>query len=308
MSEKSNLTYLAIGGYIEINKYGYIYFFFALTLYIIIIISNSTIVYLIWANQNLHEPMYVFIAALSVNSLLYSTNIYPKVLMDSLSVRQTISYPACLFQYLIFYSLGGADFLVLSAMAFDRYVSICKPLLYPTIMRRRTVTALLLAAWCLPACQVAVPTAVSANQKLCDGILRGLFCNNAILKLHCSRSKVLTAFVMMGLVDLALLPAAFILFTYLRILMVSYRSSKDFRRKAAETCLPHLLVLICFSLLFAYDTLTAGRKISFPRVARLIMNVQVVFYSPVLNPIIYGVKMKEISKHMKKMFSNVTLK
>merc|ERR1712035_31842 len=113
------------------------------TVYILIICCNFTIVCLIWIHKNLHEPMYIFIAALLLNSVVFSTALYPKLLIDFLSEQQIISYSACLFQYFIFYSLSGSEFLLLSAMAYDRYVSICKPLQYPTIMRKTTVSVFL---------------------------------------------------------------------------------------------------------------------------------------------------------------------
>ncbi|XP_069011382.1 olfactory receptor 11H2-like [Embiotoca jacksoni] len=307
MNDELNVTYITLGGYVEVDKYRYLYFLIMCALYVLIIFSNSIIVYLIWAHQNLHEPMYIFIAALSVNSILFSTNIYPKLLVDFLSEKQIISYQACLFQYFMFYTLGGSDFLLLVAMAFHRYVSICKPLQYPTIMTKTTVNTLLLLAWFLPAMQIAVPTGLSADKKLCDFTLKGIFCNNSILKLHCVMSKAIYVYGLVSLLNLGLLPVLFILFTYTKIIIISYRSGRDVRKKAAETCLPHLLVLICFTSLIIYDISIARIDFDFPKSVRLIMTLQVVLYNPLFNPIIYGLKMKEISKHLKKLFRGVKL-
>ncbi|XP_069011399.1 olfactory receptor 51E1-like [Embiotoca jacksoni] len=307
MNDELNVTYITLGGYVEVDKYRYLYFLIMCALYVLIIFSNSIIVYLIWAHQNLHEPMYIFIAALSVNSILFSTNIYPKLLVDFLSEKQIISYQACLFQYFMFYTLGGSDFLLLVAMAFDRYVSICKPLQYPTIMRKTTVNTLLLLAWFLPAVQIAVPTGLSADKKLCDFTLKGIFCNNSIFKLHCVMSKAIYVYGLVVLLNLGLLPVLFILFTYTKIIIISYCSGRDVRKKAAETCLPHLLVLICFFCLIIYDISIARIEFDFPKSVRLIMTLQVVLYNPLFNPIIYGLKMKEISKHLKKLFHHVKL-
>ncbi|XP_029967128.1 olfactory receptor 51E1-like [Salarias fasciatus] len=303
MDDTFNVTYLTVGGYVQMKKYRYIYFVIMLMLYILIILSNCVIVYLIWTHQNLHEPMYIFIAALSLNSLLFSTNIYPKLLIDSLSYRQIISYQACLVQYFLFYSFCGADFLLLAAMAYDRYVAICKPLLYASIMRKRTVTFLLLFAWLMPASQVAVPAVLSAMKKLCHFTLKGIFCNNSVLKLQCVRSRLITVYGLIVLLNIAILPVLFILFTYSKILLISYRSGRDVRKKAAETCLPHLCILISFSVLCAYDVVVARLEFNFPKTVRLIMALQVILYNPVLNPIIYGVKMKEIHKHLKKLLN-----
>ncbi|MED6246530.1 hypothetical protein ATANTOWER_019319 [Ataeniobius toweri] len=303
MDEGFNLTYVILGGHVEVDKYRYLYFLIILTVYLLIIICNSTIVCLIWTHQNLHEPMYIFIAALLINSILWSTVIYPKLLIDFLSEKQIISYSACIFQFHMFYSLGGSEFLLLAAMAYDRYVSICKPLQYPTIMSNATVSILLILAWTLPASQVAVPAGLSANKQLCSFTLRNIFCNNTLYKLQCTVSRAQIIHDMVILLNVALFPVLFILFSYICILRISYQSSKEVRKKAAQTCLPHLFVLINFSCLCAFDVITVQLDSDFPKTLRLIMVLQLIMYHPLFNPIMYGLKMKEIFKHLKRLFT-----
>uniref|UniRef100_A0A3Q3MRN7 Olfactory receptor n=1 Tax=Mastacembelus armatus TaxID=205130 RepID=A0A3Q3MRN7_9TELE len=269
--------------------YLYVYFVIMFIIYLLIICFNSTIVCLIWIHKNLHEPMYIFIAALLLNSILFSTNIYPKLLIDVLSEKQIISYSACLFQFFIFYSLASAEFLLLAAMSYDRYVSICKPLQYPTIMTKNT------------ACHTVVSTILSAETKLCNFFFKGIFCNNAIYGLLCVRTSALSVFGVVALVDLLILPFLFIIFSYTKILIIAYRSGREVRRKAAETCLPHLMVLISYSC-FVYDVSIARVESNFPKPARLMMTLQTIVYHPLFNPLIYGLKMKEISKHLKRLF------
>uniref|UniRef100_A0A3Q3QDP0 Olfactory receptor n=1 Tax=Monopterus albus TaxID=43700 RepID=A0A3Q3QDP0_MONAL len=283
MGDDLNLTSITLDGYVQVNKYGGVYFLIMFTVYILIVCSNSTVLYLIWNHQDLHEPMYIFIAALLVNSLLFSTGIYPKLLTDVVSEQQVISYSACLFQFFIFYFLGSSEFLLLAVMAYDRYVSICKPLQYPTIMKKTSVIIFLALAWFVSACHTTVPTILSAQTKLCNFTLKGIFCNNAIYRLH-------------------LLPVFFIVFTYTKILIIAHRSSREVRKKAAETCLPHLLVLVSISCLSAFDIITARVESSFSKTAHLVMTLQIVLYHPLFNPLIYGLKMKEISKHLKRLF------
>ncbi|XP_044071835.1 olfactory receptor 11A1-like [Siniperca chuatsi] len=302
MDNTLNVTFITLGGYVEVEKYRYVYFVIMFTAYILIICSNSTIVFIIMIHKSLHEPMYIFIAALLINSVLFSTAIYPKLLIDFLSEKQIISYSACLFQWFIYYSLAGSEFLLLAAMAYDRYVSICKPLQYPTIMRKTTVNLFLVLAWLVPDCQLAVPIVLNANKKLCNFTLKGIICNSTVYKLHCVSSGVLNIYGLIVFVNLALLPVLFILFTYTRIFIISYRSCREVRRKAAQTCLPHLIVLINFSCLTAYDVLLLRLETDFPQTVRLIMTLQIVMYHPLFNPIMYGLKMKEIYKHLKRLF------
>ncbi|KAF7641955.1 hypothetical protein LDENG_00267830, partial [Lucifuga dentata] len=296
MDDELNVTYITLAGHVEVHKYRFLYFMIMFTAYILIICSNSTIVCLIWIHKNLHEPMYIFIAALLVNSILFSTAIYPKLMTDFLSEKQIISYPACLCQFYMYYSLGTAEFLLLSAMAYDRYVSICKPLQYPTIMTKTTVSILLLLAWLWPACHVVASVFLNIR-KLCSFTLRGIFCNNALNKLPCVISKVVSVYGVIALVNCVLFPILFILFTYTRILIIIYKSSRDVRKKAAQTCLPHLLVLISISFLSTYDVIIVRVESDLPKSARLIMTLQLLLYHPLFNPIIYGLQMKEISKH-----------
>ncbi|XP_018529677.1 olfactory receptor 6N2-like [Lates calcarifer] len=305
MDDNFNVTYITFSGHVEVHKYRYLYFLIMFSVYILIICFNFTIVCLICIHRNLHEPMYIFIAALLINSVVFSTNIHPKLLIDFLSEKQIISYSACLFQFYLCYTLSGSEFLLLAVMAYDRYVSICKPLQYPTIMRKTTVSILLGVAWLLPACQTAVAVILSADMKLCILTLKGIFCNNSIYNLHCVSSRTLSIFGVIAVINAALFPLLFILFTYTRILIISYRRL-NVRKKAAQTCLPHLLVLISFSCLCAYDIIIVRLGSDFPKTARFIMTLQAVLYHPLFNPIIYGLKMKEISKHLKRLICDVT--
>uniref|UniRef100_A0A672Y7T3 Olfactory receptor n=1 Tax=Sphaeramia orbicularis TaxID=375764 RepID=A0A672Y7T3_9TELE len=299
MDVKSNVTYLIIDGFVDLNKYRYVYFFLMFTVYVLIMCSNCIIVYLILIHKNLHEPMYVFIAALSFNSVLFSTVIYPKLLTDFLSEKQIISLSACIFQYFIYYSLAASDFLLLAAMAFDRYVSICKPLQYPTIMRKSTVTLFLFLCWLWPAAQTATAAVLVGFKKLCSFTFTGIFCNNSIFKLYCVPSAALVIYGMFGLINSLIIPVLFVLFTYAKIFIITYNRGREVRKKAAETCLPHLMVLFSFSCLVTYDIVIARLESDFSKTVRLVMTSQTILYNPLLNPIIYGLKMKKILRHLK---------
>ncbi|XP_026232473.1 olfactory receptor 187-like [Anabas testudineus] len=301
MEEELNETYLTLDGHLEVHKYRYLYFVIVFIVYILIICSNSTIVYLIWKQHDLHEPMYIFIAALLMNSVLLSTNIYPKLLIDFLSEKQIITKSACLFQFVALYTLVDSEFLLLSAMAYDRYVAICKPLKHPTIMKRKIVIIFLTLAWLLPASQFAGLAAMRVNQKLCSFTLKVIFCNNSIYNLFCVTSRATSLYGVFVLINLSVFPVIFIVFTYIRILIICYHSSGEVRKKAAQTCLPHLIVLMNYFFLITYDVIVVRLETDVPKTARLMLTLQFAVYNPLFNPFIYGLKMKEISKHLKKL-------
>ncbi|XP_072253838.1 olfactory receptor 4B1-like [Leuresthes tenuis] len=302
MEARLNTTYIIFDGHVEVQRFRYLYFLIMLTAYILIIFFNASIVCLIVIHKNLHEPMYIFIAALLINSVLFSTNIYPKLLIDFLSEKQIISYQACLFQVFTFYSLSCSEFLLLAAMSYDRYVSICKPLQYPTIMRKTTVSIFLVLAWVVPACHVAVPVTLNIKNKLCTYTLKGFFCNNALSSLYCVSSRLLSVYGVVVLFNVGIFPMLFILFTYIKILIIAHKSCGEVRKKTAQTCLPHLLVLINYSFLLTYDVVIVKLESDFPKIARFVMTLQIITYNPLCNPIIYGLKMKEISRHLKTLY------
>uniref|UniRef100_UPI003AAE199B olfactory receptor 6N2-like n=1 Tax=Centroberyx gerrardi TaxID=166262 RepID=UPI003AAE199B len=303
MADGLNTTYLTLGGYVDVHKYGYFYFVFMLTIFIFIICSNSVIVYLICVHRSLHEPMYIFIAALLMNSVLFSTTFYPKLLIDFLSEKQIISYPFCIFQSFLYYSFGGSEFLLLTAMSFDRYACICKPLQYPTIMRTATLKLILVLAWLLPACEVTGSALLATRLKLCKFLLiQKVNCDfYSVAKLTCGDTTEINVYSLLMLINLYFIPIFFILFTYTKILIIILKSSKNEKKKALQTCLPHLLALINFSILSGYDTIKIRVETSIPQMANFILNLLLISFSFVFNPIIYGLKMKEISKQVKSL-------
>ncbi|XP_041663036.1 olfactory receptor 10AG1-like [Cheilinus undulatus] len=305
MNEVMNVTSVLLGGFVEVEKYRYVCFLIMLAVYILIICCNSIVVYLIVIHRNLHEPMYIFIAALLINSILFSTNIYPKLLVDFLSEKQTIVHPACIFQAVTYYVLTYSEFLLLSAMAYDRYISICKPLQYAAIMRKTTVTVTLVTAWFVPACEVTGAIALNFDLNFCGFTLKGFFCNNSIYKLMCVRTEALSIYGAVILLNLGLLPMLFIIFSYSQILMISFQSCKEVRTKAARTCLPHLIVLINFSISVTFDVIIVRLESDISRTAHLIMTLQVILYHPLFNPLMYGLKMKDIYKHLQSLFCQV---
>ncbi|XP_041858075.1 olfactory receptor 2AT4-like [Melanotaenia boesemani] len=304
MDRVSNETYLTFGGHVELYNYRFLYFVIMFGIYILIICSNSVILFLIWIKKNLHEPMYMFIAALLLNSILFSTNVYPKLLIDFLSDKQIVSHSLCSFQGFIYYSLCGSELFLLAAMGYDRYVCICKPLQYSTIMNRRTVTSLLVSAWLLPACQLVPSLVLTSSLEICMFTLKGIYCNNSISQIYCMKPRA--AYIIYGtfiFINTTFLPILFIIFTYAKILIVSYQSSINFRVRAIQTCSPHLLVLISFSCFYSYDVVIARMEVDLDKTVRFIMSLQVILYHPLFNPIIYGLKLKKISEHLKGIFA-----
>ncbi|XP_071767343.2 olfactory receptor 6N1-like [Centroberyx gerrardi] len=298
-----NATYLTLGGHVHLLKYRYLYFLITLALFVLIVCSNGIVFSLICVHKSLHEPMYIFIAALLLNALLGSVALYPKLLIDLLSTNQTISYPACIFQGFLLYVYAASEFTLLSAMAYDRYVSICKPLHYHAFIKTHTVKLILILAWLLPVCEVGGAAVMTSRLKLCKFTLARIVCDNfSLVKLSCGDWRMNNLYGLLIMVIAIFPPVIFILFSYTRILMICLRRSKAFRRGALQTCLPHLFIFSNFTIISLFEVIQNRLPSDMPHIFRVAMSIQYLVIPPLFNPLIYGFKMREISQQLRALF------
>ncbi|XP_036421659.1 olfactory receptor 6N2-like [Colossoma macropomum] len=297
----TNVTYLSLEGHVELEKYRYIYFIITLTVLILIICCNSVVISVIYTNKCLHEPMYIFIAALLCNSLFGTAAFYPKVLSDLLSEIQVISHGACLFQAFCLYTYAASEFALLSAMAYDRYVSICKPLQYATLVKMSTVKKLLFFCWFVPSCEIGI-SIILTYRKLCKFKLNRISCSNySIAKLSCGDITAMNTYGLLALPIAVCPPVMFVIYSYIRIIDICLKNSKEFRRKALQTCFPHLFVFTTFSCTACFEVINNRLEGNVPHIFAVIMSAENMVIPPLLNPIIYGLKLQEISKRIKRL-------
>ncbi|XP_049331929.1 olfactory receptor 142-like [Astyanax mexicanus] len=302
MDNFTNVTLLTLEGYVELEKYRYVYFVISLAVYLLIICCNSVIVSIIYSNKCLHEPMYIFIAALLCNALCGTSGFYPKLLIDLLSERPAISYEGCIFQAFWLYTYAAAEFTLLSAMAYDRYVSICKPLQYASLIKMSTVRKLLFICWFWPSCQNSITVILIHRLQLCKYRMMRIYCSNyAIVKLSCGDITANNLFGLFNLTVMVFPPVIFVIYSYIRILDVCLKNSKDFRRKALQTCFPHLTIFIIFTVTACFEVINSRLEGNVPHLFAMIMSVENLVIPPLLNPVIYGLKMQEIFNRIKKM-------
>uniref|UniRef100_A0A3B3Z980 Olfactory receptor n=1 Tax=Periophthalmus magnuspinnatus TaxID=409849 RepID=A0A3B3Z980_9GOBI len=227
--------------------------FLFLLLYVFVMLSDSLVVYIVCSQRRLHQPMYVFVVAVLVNSAVGSTSIYPKLLWDLVQGCRVVqvSRLACLCQAFLTGSLGSSSFMLLSAMAFDRYLSICRPMRYAALMSPYTVTALLLVCWMLPACRVAGAMFLSSRLPICYTQVTRIYCDTyTFISMSCggASTRISNMYGLMSATITIFLPVTFVLFSYGRILVICLKRSRTFSTKALNTCLPHILVFMNFSL------------------------------------------------------------
>ncbi|XP_036421474.1 olfactory receptor 10J4-like [Colossoma macropomum] len=297
----TNITYLSLEGHVELEKYRYVYFLITLIVYILIIFCNAVVISVIYTSKRLHEPMYIFIAALLCNALFGTAAFYPKLLSDFLSETPVISREACMIQAFCIYTYGVSEFALLSAMAYDRYVSICKPLQYATLVKMSTVKKALFFCWFVPSCEMGISIILTYRQ-LCKFKLNRIYCSNyTIAKLSCGDITVINSYGLFLLSIGVFPPVTFIIYSYVRILDVCLKNSKEFRRKALQTCFPHLFIFISFSVTACFEVINSRLDGNVPHFFSLLMSVENAVIPPLLNPIIYGLKLQEISNRIKGM-------
>ncbi|XP_058887018.1 olfactory receptor 6N1-like isoform X2 [Acipenser ruthenus] len=304
--EKENSSYttmFTLSGLNESSTNKYIYFSFTLLGYLFIICVNLTLIVIIALEKTLHEPMYFFLCNLSANALYGTAGFYPKLLFDFLSDTHVISYSGCLLQMFIIYSFSTCELSNLTVMAYDRYVAICRPLEYHAIMSPLTTGKLILFSWIFPFCCLCVGTLLTFRLPLCGSHIEKLYCDNwSIVKLSCVGTTVNNVY---GYVIICIFFAhfLFILFSYMKIFRVC-RASSIAMSKCLQTCLPHLLSVINYSIALLFDLMYSRYgSYDMPQVLHNLLSVEFLIVPPIFNPVIYGLNLQKIRNKVTRMCS-----
>ncbi|GLD71890.1 olfactory receptor 11A1-like protein [Lates japonicus] len=308
-SNVTSVTSVTLDGLVQLSDHRWLFFVLFLSAYLFVLVSDGLVVYVIWSQRSLHRPMFMFVAAVLVNSLVASAAVYPGLLSDLASGRHVaeVSRAACLSQGFVVYSLGSSSFVLLAAMAFDRYLSICRPLRYAALVTPAAVAALLLLCWLLPAGLVGGAVLLASRLPLCRSRISRIYCDiYSFVHLSCGGGGAVLLFEVYGLLCAAttvFLPAAFVLFTYGRILFICLRRSRAFSSKALRTCLPHLLVFLNYSLSAGAELLQRRLQAGGAPAVSILPSVLVLVVPTVFNPVVYGLKVQEVFRHVRRLLS-----
>eukprot|EP00079_Xenopus_tropicalis_P013325 XP_002941600.3 PREDICTED: putative gustatory receptor clone PTE03 [Xenopus tropicalis] len=295
--------------FVEMAGIKYAYSTLIFLCFAVIAASNCAVVGTIVAHRSLHEPMYILIAALSVNGLYGSAAFFPNLFINLLSKSHTIPYVACIIQMFGLHTYVGCEMAILAVMAYDRYVCICIPLRYNSLMSLYTVLRLIAAAWVYAVVQFTVQLVLTVRLPLCGSVVQKFYCDNwSVVKLSCVDTTANNIYgLFITAVILGLIPGT-VLISYLQILRVCVRSSSTHRSKALQTCTPHMMSLTYFVLdLISEALLNRSPANVLPIELRVLISVQVFVIAPFLNPLIYGLKLKEIRVKAKHMFCKVKI-
>ncbi|KAM9326412.1 olfactory receptor 6C74-like [Gastrophryne carolinensis] len=269
-------------------------FILVLFIYLMTLCGNMTIFLLVCFDHHLHTPMYFFLANLSIIDVFSSTITLHKSLVIYSLGNKMISYSGCLAQMYIFASLAGQELFILTAMSYDRYVAICNPLRYHTIMNNKSCTLLAASCWVVGFVQVIPPVVLVSHFTCYTSIeINHFFCDMASLTiLTCSDTSILQLLNLTeGLIFSTLIPFLLTFLSYIFILSTIFRmSSRSGRQKAFYTCSAHLTVVILLYLILTCQYIVPVSSVDSKKFFSLFNTAAV----PLLNPLIYSLKNKDV--------------
>ncbi|XP_005363505.1 olfactory receptor 4C11-like [Microtus ochrogaster] len=271
-----------------------------LILYLMTLMGNFLIVVTIKKSRTLDSPMYLFLFYLSFADACFSTTTAPRLIMDSLSQKKTITYNECMTQVFAAHFFGCMEIFVLILMAFDRYVAICKPLRYTTIMSQRICGVLVILAWVGSCIHSSAQLFLALRLPFCGpNVIDHYFCDlQPLLKLACMDTYVINLLVVSNSGAICMVSFILLLISYIIILYSLRNHSAEGRRKALSTCTSHFIVVVLFfgPCIFIYTR----PPTTFP-----VDKMVAVFYTigtPLLNPLIYTLRNAEVKNAMKKIW------
>ncbi|XP_060799514.1 olfactory receptor 52B2-like [Neoarius graeffei] len=265
-------------------------------IYLFAVFCNVIILALIVTQQSLHKPMFYILFSLPLADLMAITCALPRVLLDIVTQTNMVYYPTCVLQGFLLHSYGGSVLFILAAMSFDRYIAICKPLRYNSIMSPYTVGGVIALAWGLDISMIVVLFALQARFPKCNTIIFNVYCSNsALLSLSCGGDFTVNN--VYGLTITGVMQGISVtiqLFSYVQILKACLSHTQtNVRSKAVNTCLAQIITFVLYEIVVIF-TIVSYRFQNVPPNARQICGLMIFTILPIINPIIYGMKTRDI--------------
>ncbi|XP_066535594.1 olfactory receptor 4M1-like [Hoplias malabaricus] len=282
---------------IELSREGaYATIIVSFSAYIFSMVTNLLLMVIVAVNRSLHEPMYILLCNLSLNDIISISALVPRAVFDIMFKNDIITFPAFFLQAWCLHIYGAAAVLILSAMAFDRYIAICYPLRYHTIMSRAAVTYLIVLTWSASFVIVMIVFALTLQYPFCRKQLSYYYCDNmSILSLTCATdTTVNNIFGLFVAGFLHVFGVLSVIFSYTSILITCYKSNdSESKSKAWNTCSTHLSVFVIYEISSSAVVLTHRFPNAPPTLQKILAMIGVIIPC-CFNPVIYGLKSKDI--------------
>ncbi|XP_064495366.1 olfactory receptor 14A16-like [Pseudopipra pipra] len=305
MSNSSSLTQFLLLAFADRRELQLLHFWLFLAISLAALLANGLILSAVACDHHLHTPMGFFLLNLSLTDLGCICTTVPKAMDNSLRDTTTISYMGCAAQAFLLVFFLDAEYFLLTIMCYDRYVAICKPLHYGTLLGSRACAHMAAAAWATAFLNALLLTANTFSLPLCQGNALGqFFCEIPhILKLSCSYSGYLREIVLTVVIACLMFGCfVFIVFSYVQIFRAVLRiPSQQGQHKAFSTCLPHLAVVSLF-ITTSFFVYLKPPSTSSPS-SDLVVSVLYSVVPPVLNPLIYSLRNQELKDALRKLIT-----
>ncbi|XP_049747400.1 olfactory receptor 4A5-like [Elephas maximus indicus] len=301
MGHSNNVTEFVLLGLTQDPEGQKVLFVMFLLIYIVTMVGNLLIVMTVVVSPSLGSPMYFFLAYLSLMDAVYSTAISPKMILDLLCDKKTISFSACMGQLFIEHLFGGAEVFLLVAMAYDRYVAICKPLHHLTIMNRQVCILLLVVAWVGGFLHSVVQLLFVYSLPFCGPkVIDHFGCDMyPLLELACSETYFIGLTVVANGGAICMVIFILLLISCGVILNSLKTHSQEGRRKALSTCSSHITVVVLFFVPCIFMYVRPLSKFPIDKSMTVVYTV----ITPMLNPLIYTLRNSEMKNAVEKIWS-----
>ncbi|XP_006189462.1 olfactory receptor 2T6 [Camelus ferus] len=259
-------------------------------------IANGVMIFLIHVDPHLHTPMYFLLSHLSLIDMMYISTIVPKMLVDYLMDKRTISFVACTAQYFLYMGLVGAEFFLLGLMAYDRYVAICNPLRYSALMSPRVCWIILASSWFGGTLDSFLLTPITMSLPFCASRkINHFFCEApTMLRLACGDKAAYEMVMYLCCVVMLLIPFSVVLASYTRVLITVHQmKSAEGKKKAFATCSSHMMVVMLFYGAALY-TYMLPQSYHTP-IKDKVFSAFYTILTPLLNPLIYSLRNRDVT-------------
>ncbi|XP_065258951.1 olfactory receptor 5AR1-like [Emys orbicularis] len=305
----SEATEFILSGLTDRPEFQVPLFLVFLLIYGITLVGNGGMILLVTIDPRLHTPMYFFLRNLSFCDLCYSSVISPKMLLNFLAERKSISYTACTVQLSLCIVFTDVECLLLAVMAYDRYVAICNPLLYTVTMSRQLCNQLVAGVYAVGVLDSMIQTSLTFRLSFCSSnIINHFLCDvPPLLPLSCSNTRIneIVMFVLMCCITGSSFLIVLLSYVYIISTILQIRSAEG-RRKAFSTCSFHLTAVVLFfgTVLFMYLRPTSSYSMDTDKVASVFYMVLI----PMLNPLIYSLRNTEVKDALRKAVNKLLIK